>query len=78
MIWYVSQSSNNQLQAYTFGVAETDSPVQNDYDGDGKADVTVWRETDGTFYVQKSNGSGISSVPWGYTSDLPVNAYDTH
>ena len=76
--WYILKSSNNQLLAYSFGATETDSPVQNDYDGDGKTDVAVWRETDGTFYVLNSNGGSVSAIPWGFTSDAPIAAYDTH
>lgn len=76
--WYILKSSDNNMLAYNFGATETDSPVQNDYDGDGKTDVTVWRETDGVFYVQRTGSAAISSASWGMISDIPLAAYDTH
>jgi hypothetical protein len=62
---------------YNFGVSATDYPVQNDYDGDGKTDVAIWRDPDGTWWVQGSAG-GSSVSQWGLPSDYPVETYDTH
>jgi len=60
-----------------FGLG-TDMVVPGDYDGDGKTDVSIWRETDGTFYVLKTTDGAILGTQWGYTSDLPIAAYDVH
>src|ERR1700742_3766620 len=59
------------------GVASTQSPSLTgpgtgnlklraafDYDGDGKADFTVFRPSDGNWYVKKSGG-GTSLTPFG-------------
>jgi len=78
LIWYILKSSNNSLQATSFGITGTDLNVQNDYDGDGKTDVAVWRDTNGTFYVLRSTDGGLTSVQWGSPSDLPIAGYDTH
>jgi hypothetical protein len=78
LIWYILNSSNNQVQAKTLGTAEIDTPVQNDYDRDGKTDVAVWRETDVTFNVLQSSNSTTVTTQWGYTSDTPIAGYDTH
>lgn len=66
------------LLGYSFGITDTDTSVQNDYDGDGKTDVAVWRETDGTFYVLKSTDGDLYAVSWGYSTDSPIASYDTH
>ena len=46
-----------------------DVPMLGDMDGDGRADLVVWRPTDGTFYwLTSSSGYSYSfarGVPWG-------------
>ncbi len=42
-----------------------------DYDGDGKTDFSVFRPTDGNWYVAGSLGS-ISVLTWGQNGDEPV------
>jgi len=76
--WYVLRSSDTTLAAAVFGLTEVDFPTQNDYDGDGKTDFSVWRETDGNFYVLRTSDNGLSVVPWGWLSDFPIAGYDAH
>jgi large repetitive protein len=42
-------------------------PPSADYNGDGKADVAVFRPSNGTWYVR-----GITTVTWGRNGDVPV------
>jgi len=42
-----------------------------DYDGDGNADISVYRRSDQYWYIQKSSG-GYSFIKWGNGTDNPV------
>jgi len=47
-----------------------------DFDGDGKSDISVFRPSDGYWYIAKSSG-GYSSIRWGLATDTPVSGdYD--
>ncbi len=72
-IWYVSRTSNNQLQAAQFGVA-SDRLVPDDYDGDGKTDYAVFRN--GIWYLLNST-TGFAGIQFGLNTDMPTPAdYD--
>jgi hypothetical protein len=82
--WYIRSSGGTTpgaLLAYAWGIGGVNSPdfsVQNDYDGDGKTDVAVWRDTNGTFYIRKTSDGGIQGINWGTSGDFPIASYDTH
>jgi hypothetical protein len=51
------------------GFGSGDRPVPGDYDGDGKADIGVYRPSDGTWRIWP-NGS-LEVLPWGIEGDIP-------
>jgi hypothetical protein len=48
--------------------------VPVDFDGDGKADITVYRPSTGTWFVLKSstNYTASNAYQWGISTDVPV------
>jgi hypothetical protein len=49
-------------------------PVPGDYDGDGKADPTVYRPASGTWFILKSstNYTKFVTYGWGSSTDIPL------
>ena len=53
-----------------------DSRVPGDYDGDGKADIAIWRS--GRFWVLNSATSSVGVFNWGVSGDVPVASFNNH
>jgi len=73
-VWYILQSSNNQLRADYWGLA-TDKFVSGDFDGDAKTDLAVVRG--GVWYIKQSSTGAPVYINWGLDTDILVPAdYD--
>lgn len=83
IITALTAQPNGLMQAATFGrgafemnTAATTKRTQFDYDGDGSADLSVYRPTNGTWYLLNSN-TGYTGYQFGVASDKIVPAdYD--
>jgi hypothetical protein len=66
--WYIFNSSSNVFRAQQFELA-SDRLVSGDYNGDGKTDISVYR--DGMWYSLQST-AGFKAVQFGVGSDIPL------
>lgn len=81
--WFLAQTNFNYgfFLTTAWGTAG-DIPVAADYDGNGKADITVFRPSDGTWLsiltnAQNTIGPNTAGFQWGANGDIPQPAdYD--
>jgi subtilisin-like proprotein convertase family protein len=76
--WSIGRSSDGLLQGYDWGLA-TDFFVSEDFDGDLKDDITVWRPGSATvaaFYILNSQTSTVRVEAFGQTGDDPTIVAD--
>ncbi|MDI1242133.1 MAG: VCBS repeat-containing protein [bacterium] len=78
LVWWILRSDGAGYFTASFGLPAVDSTAQADYDGDGKTEIGLWRQTDGTWWTLNPSTGAVTSGQWGIEGDLPVPTYDTH
>lgn len=71
------RSTDGPAPAQDWGDANTDFPTPGDYDGDGKDDLALFRNSgvagaDTFFLIFRSSNSTFLGVRWGVTGDRPI------
>lgn len=73
--WYILRSSNNTFQSQQWDLT-FDTPMPQDYDGDGKADVAVYRnlyaENAVYWWILQSSDGRVRGDRYGIGGDEPV------
>jgi uncharacterized delta-60 repeat protein len=85
--WYILNSADNTFRATRWGATNQtqailfDTVAPGDYDGDGRADLAVWRLTDNLgeparFLILQSASGAARAEQWGAFGDSLVQAAD--
>jgi hypothetical protein len=64
-------TSDNSVFGFPFGFSG-DQFAPGDYDGDGRTDLAVYRNSAGVFFVQRSSDNTVIGVQFGLQGDEPV------
>lgn len=75
MVWHNLKSMNGYT-ATNFGLFADDIPISADFDFDFKADIAVWRNSNGDFYYLNSSDGTFHAVHFGAPGDNPKVTQD--
>jgi len=81
IVWHVLKSgfdaqpnaTYSQYEAVSFG-GGNDTPAAEDFDGDGKTDLAVFRQVSGTWYILRSSTNQLQTTQFGQLLDKPQPA----
>ncbi|MGB7201436.1 MAG: VCBS repeat-containing protein [Pyrinomonadaceae bacterium] len=80
IFWYIALNPSGAVSGAQWGDAATDFITPEDFDGDGRDDISVWREagSSSAFYILQSQTSTVRIDTFGLTGDDPaiVGDYD--
>ena len=79
--WWILLSTEDYSPAARLRIqwgigTQNDVPVPADYDGDGRADLGVWRPATGVWYLRTSSTEYAATwnMPYGTAGDIPLLA----
>jgi subtilisin family serine protease len=75
MLWH-NYLSITGYSGVNFGLFNEDVPVPGLYDADLANDVAVWRNSNGTFYILRSEDNTVRVVQFGQAGDNPTVTQD--
>lgn len=61
------------MDDFIYGEPRASQFHENDFDGDGFADPSVFRPSAGTFFVLNTGSNTVSIIPFGANGDIPVS-----
>jgi hypothetical protein len=74
LLWSANVNGSAEFSETPFGIIETDIIIAEDFDGDNKDDLTVWRQ--GVFYILQSLSNTVRIESFGRTGDDPTVSGD--
>lgn len=72
-------ATSGSLQTISFGLSDLDTPTPGYFDNDNRADLGVYRQNAGTYFVRPSTATTANSfrgVPFGISTDVPGREAD--
>jgi hypothetical protein len=76
-VWRILQTATNTVRQVSWGsTAATDQVVPADYDGDGKADVAIYRRGEGIWYIIRSSDNQTQAEVFGLGPNDIANVGD--
>ncbi|MBK9214096.1 MAG: FG-GAP repeat protein [Chloracidobacterium sp.] len=73
----VDGQTRNRIARITLADEVAAGPTDLDFDGDGKADLGVFRSSDRNWYIRRSSNGTVATQNWGLTTDVLTPAdYD--
>jgi hypothetical protein len=76
-VWRILQTGSNTVREVRWGhISVNDQIVPADYDGDGKADIAVYRRSEGIWYIIRSSDNQMQAEVYGLGPNDLANVGD--